>query len=194
MEEVTYKPLDHRTWSDLVALFGKNGACGGCWCMTWRLASKEYEANKGEGNKLKFHDLVNAGKPLGTVAFSNNMPIGWCSVSPRETFPRMEKSRLFKRFDSKPVWSVTCLFIRKDFRRDGLSSALIKAACNNAFKQGAETIEAYPVIPKKDNMPDVFAWVGFAKAYKNAGFEEVGQPSKTRLIVRLSKGKTKIDP
>ena len=99
------------------------------------------------------------------------------------------KSRLFKRIDSKPVWSVTCLFIRKDFRRDGLSSALIKTACNNAFIQGAKTIEAYPIIPKKDKMPEVFAWVGFAKAYKNAGFKVVSQPSETRLIMRLTKDK-----
>ena len=119
------------------------------------------------------------------------MPIGWCSVSPRETFLGLEKSRLFKRFDSNPVWSVTCLFIRKDFRRDGLSSTLIKTACNNAFNQGAETIEAYPIIPKKDKMPDVFAWVGFTKAYKNAGFEVIDQPSETRLIMRLTKDKIK---
>ena len=191
MEEITYRPLDLRTWPDLVSLFGKNGACGGCWCMTWRLTSKEYEANKGENNKLKFHDQVKAGKPLGTLAYSNNMPIGWCSVSPREAFPRLGNSRLLKRVDSNPVWSVTCLYIKKDFRKDGLSSTLIKAACNNAFKQGAETIEAYPILPKKDNMPDVFAWTGFANAYKNAGFEVISQPSETRLIVRLSKGSIK---
>jgi len=193
MGEVIYKLLDVRTWPDLVTLFGKNGACGGCWCMTWRLTSKEYEATKGENNKLKFYDLVKAGKPLGTLAFSNNMPIGWCSVSPRETFLRLEKSRLFKRFDSIHVWSVTCLFIRIDYRRNGLSSALIKAACNNAFKQGAITIEAYPIISKKDKMPDVFAWVGFTKAYKNAGFEVIGQPSETRLIMLISKEKIKIN-
>jgi len=194
MGEVIYKPLDVRTWPDLVTLFGKNGACGGCWCMTWRLTSKEYGANKGENNKLKFHDLVKAGKSLGTLAFSNNMPIGWCSVSPRETFFGLEKSRLFKRIDSNPVWSVTCLFFKKDFRRHGLSSALIKTACYNAFKQGAVTIEAYPIIPKKDKMPDVFVWVGFAIAYKNAGFDVVGQPSETRLIMRLTKEKNKTNP
>lgn len=194
MEEVTYRPLIEETWPDLVALFGENGACGGCWCMTWRLTSKEYEANKGENNKLKFHDLVKTGKPLGTLAFSNNIPIGWCSVSPRETYLGLEKSRLFKRIDRNPVWSVTCLFIRKDFRRDGLSSTLIKTACNNAFNQGAETIEAYPIIPKKDKMPDVFAWVGFTKAYKNAGFEVIDQPSETRLIMRISKDKIKTNP
>jgi len=59
------------------------------------------------------------------------------------------------------------------------------------FKQGAETIEAYPIISKKDKMPDVFAWVGFTKAYKNAGFEVIGQPSETRLIMRISKEKIK---
>jgi hypothetical protein len=30
-------PLTSVRWADFETLFGKNGACGGCWCMLSRL-------------------------------------------------------------------------------------------------------------------------------------------------------------
>jgi hypothetical protein len=45
-------------------------------------------------------------------------------------------------------------------------------------------IEGYPVEPKKDTTPDVFAWTGFAEAFREAGFEEVARRSETRPFMR----------
>jgi hypothetical protein len=53
-----------------------------------------------------------------------------------------------------------------------------------AKKQGAGILEGYPVEPKKDKMPDAFAWTGIASAYRAAGFEEVARRSETRPIMR----------
>ena len=46
-----FKALNLDTWPELQTLFGQKGACGGCWCMYWRLPHAEYEANKGQANK-----------------------------------------------------------------------------------------------------------------------------------------------
>jgi hypothetical protein len=184
---LSFQPLTIHSWDHFEKLFGENGACGGCWCMTSRLTSKDYEKYKGEGNKQKIHKLVYTGKPLGIIAFQNKMPIGWCSVSPRQTFPRLENSRLLKRLDDIPVWSITCLFIKKQFRRNKISSVIISEAVNYAFQEGATVVEAYPVIPKNKLMPDVFAYPGIPNAYIKAGFIVVHQPSESRLIMRKRK-------
>lgn len=184
---ISYKSLDVETWPDLQSLFGEKGACGGCWCMTWRLTNKDYERNKGANNKAKFHDLIKQGFSLGVLAFYDNFPIGWCSVSPRTSLIRLENSRLFKRIDEKPVWSISCLFVHKNYRQNGMSTKLIREAANYAFENGASIVEAYPIIPKNKKMPTVFAWVGFANAYMKADFKKIAQPSETRLIVRLEK-------
>ncbi|MDX1939079.1 MAG: GNAT family N-acetyltransferase [Saprospiraceae bacterium] len=181
------KPLDTNTWADLEALFGKKGACGGCWCMTWRLSSKDYEHNKGEGNKKLFLQMVEQHQPLGILAYDNEIAIGWCSVSPRVTLKRLQNSRLLKPLDDLPVWSITCLFVKKEYRRKGISAALIKAAANYAFEQGAPVVEAYPMIAKKENVPDVFAYIGLAQSFEKAGFKLLHQPSETRLVMRLEK-------
>ena len=179
-----FKPLTESNWNDLVALFGEKGACGGCWCMWWRLRNKDYNVSKGEKNKELLHALVKEESPLGVIAYENGKPIGWCSVSPRKSLKRLETSRLFKPIDDVPVWSITCLYVNKEYRNKGLSAELISNASEYAFKNGAECIEAYPIQPQKNKMPDVFAYIGMKSAYVKAGFEIVKQVSESRLIMR----------
>lgn len=35
---LVFHPLTAEAWSDFEELFGRRGACGGCWCMWWRFA------------------------------------------------------------------------------------------------------------------------------------------------------------
>jgi GNAT superfamily N-acetyltransferase len=184
--KLSFEPLSITIWKSLLELFGENGACGGCWCMTWRLLSKEYEKNKGAHNRELFYQLVKNKEPVGVIAFDYGKPIGWCSISPREKLIRLENSRLFKRMDDTPVWSITCMFIKKEYRKKGISPMLIKEASKYAFLKGATVIEAYPVLSTKNKMiPDVFAYYGLVNAFKDAGFKKVKQASENRLIMRL---------
>jgi len=43
-----FLPVTKEAWSDFESLFGVRGACGGCWCMLWRLKRSEFEQQKGE--------------------------------------------------------------------------------------------------------------------------------------------------
>ncbi|HVX30165.1 MAG TPA: hypothetical protein VHA53_06760, partial [Nitrolancea sp.] len=96
---LTFEPLTSERWNDLEALFGPRGACGGCWCMTWRLTRAEYERGKGDGNREAFRAVVASGAPVGLLAYAGNEPIGWCAIAPREDFPALERSRILKRVD-----------------------------------------------------------------------------------------------
>lgn len=184
MAKLTSYPLTPERWPDLEKLFGPRGAVGGCWCMWWRLKRSEYERQKGEGNKQAFHTLVQAGPPTGIVVYLEDEPTAWCSLGPRENFPPLANSRVLQRVDDQLVWSIICLFIAKPFRRQGLSSRVIRAAVQYAQEQGATIIEAYPVEPKTKTMPTAFASTGMAAAYLQAGFVEVARRSETRPLMR----------
>jgi GNAT superfamily N-acetyltransferase len=93
-------------------------------------------------------------------------------------------SRVLAPVDDRPVWSVSCLFIAKPFRRQGVSVALIGAATKFARSHGARVVEAYPVVPYSDAMPAAFAWTGTVSAYERAGFREVARRSEARPIMR----------
>lgn len=180
---LTFKPLTTENWDDFVELFGKNGACGGCWCMSFRLKRADFLTLKGEGNKLAMRKLAEQ-QFTGLMAYDNDKVVGWCSLSPREQFVRIENSRLLKLVDKKPAWSIPCLFIKKQYRKLGVSVELLKAAVDYAKRNNIETLEAYPVAPYQDKMPDAFAWTGLLSAYEKAGFKIAAQSSKSKFIVR----------
>src|SRR5688572_9775218 len=142
-DEYSFKPLTSETWKSFESLFGLNGACGGCWCMTWRLNKAEFDLSKGEGNKRKIKKLATNGEAIGIIAFHQSAAVGWCAVAPREKYPRLEKSRALKPVDDKPVWCISCFFIARSYRRKGLSVKLLKAAVDYAAAHGATIIEGY---------------------------------------------------
>lgn len=179
----TFKPVTPGRWNDFETLFGARGACGGCWCMTWRATRVEFDRNKGEGNRRAIKKIIERGPAPGVLAYDGKQPVGWCSVAPRTEFVRLQSSRTMKPIDDTPVWSITCLFVAKEHRNRGLSVALIRAAAELARKQGATVVEAYPYDPGRD-LPPPFVWTGLLNAYLAAGFEIVKRPSKTRAIVR----------
>jgi GNAT superfamily N-acetyltransferase len=184
-DKLTYQPLTSKNWKDFENLFGQNGACGGCWCMLWRLKRSVYDAQKGEQNKLAMYDLVQSGKEPGIIAYLGEEPVGWCALSLRDNYPALERSRVLKKADEQQVWSIVCFFIDKKYRNQGISIDLLKFAIDYCKKKGAKIIEGYPVEPKNDKMPAVFAWTGIASAYLKAGFLEVTRRSETRPIMRF---------
>jgi len=183
--KLEFHPVTKKRWSDFEALFGEKGACGGCWCMLWRLTRKEFEQQKGEANRQAMKAIMESGDIPGLLAYSGKQPIAWCSVAPREKFPALDRSRVLKKIDDKPVWSISCFFIHKDFRKQGLSVNILEAVITYVKEQGGKIVEGYPVEPKKGKTADVFAWTGLASFFKKAGFVECARRSETRPIMRF---------
>ena len=152
--------------------------------MWWRLKRSEFERQKGDGNRKAMKGIVDSGEVPGILAYTGYQPIAWCSVAPREAYPALERSRILKRVDDEPVWSIVCFFVAKPFRGKGVNRELLRAAIEYVRKQGGNIVEAYPVEPKKDRIPDVFAYTGLASTFRNAGFVEVLRRSETRPIMR----------
>lgn len=182
------QPATPDRWADVERLFGDRGACGGCWCMHFRLLKAEYERGKGTGNRNALRRLVATGPPPGVLAFEGREPVGWCAVAPREQYPRLARSRAMRPVDDRPVWSVVCLFVARGHRRRGVSVALLRGAADFAASRGATLLEGYPVEPRSGTMPDVFAWSGTASAFRAAGFAEVARALPGRPIMRRELG------
>lgn len=183
-ERFDIRPLTPGRWDDIAALFGPRGACGGCWCMWWRVPRREFETKKGAGNRRTFRRIVASGEIPGLIAYRDGAPVGWCCVGPRERFPVLERSRTLRRVDDLPVWSIVCFFIDRRWRRRGVARALVDAAVRRAFRHGAPAVEAYPVEPRSGTMPDAFAWTGVGSLFRSAGFEEAARRSAARAVMR----------
>ena len=185
MPRLRFRALTPDCWADFENLFGARGACGGCWCMWWRLARPQYDRQKGELNRQAMHALVDSGAPVGLLAYRQEQPVGWCAIAPREQYPLLERSRVLKRIDDQPVWSVTCFFIGKDHRRQGLTVELLRAAIRHVRQQGGQVLEGYPLQPRQGTIPAAFAYTGLVSAFLQAGFVECARRSATRPIMRV---------
>lgn len=185
-ERLSVRALTPADWPVLEALFGARGACGGCWCMAWRVPHKEWEARKGEPNRRALRDLVMSGAATGCLAFAGDEPVGWCSVGPRAQFRALETKRSLKTDWDERTWSVTCFFIHKDWRGRGVSTRLLEAAVTLARARGATRLEGYPVVPTAGfggrKMPAAFAWTGLPQSFERAGFRRLAEAPGARPI------------
>jgi len=153
-----------------------------------RLPRARWEKGKGAGNKRALKRLVETGPPPGLLAYEGDVPVGWISLGPRETFPTLARSRVAKTVDERPAWHVVCLFVAKEHRRKGVSEALIAGAAKWAKKRGARLLDACPVEPRSDTVPDAFVWHGLASSFRKEGFVEVARRSPTRPYLRRELG------
>lgn len=183
-ERITVRPLRSDDWPVIEKLFGANGACGGCWCMWWRVerGGKLWEENKGAKNKRAFKKLVSSGAVQGCLAFAGEQPVGWCCVGPRADFPRLERTKaLATEWDAR-TWSVTCFYIKSGWRNRGVATALLAEAVMVARAGGAKRLEGYPVRIKGGRSPGSFEWTGVPGVFERNRFRDVTPPGNPRDI------------
>lgn len=176
-------PATAERWADLEKLFGPRGACAGCWCMWARLSGTEFRAGKGPGNKRRLKRIVREGPPPGLIGYQGDEPVAWCALGPRETFRRLEGSRVLAPVDDRPVWSVPCFFVARGSRRRGLTARMLSEAARYARGRGATILEGYPIEPS-GKTADAFAWWGLIGAFRETGFEEVARRNRTHPVMR----------
>lgn len=179
-------PLTGAHWADLETLFGEHGAVGGCWCMWWRLRPKTYALQAGEGNKAAFRKLVEAGLPVGLLAYDAGRPAGWCSVAPREQLLRIPTSATWRPVDEMPAWSISCFFVDPAHRGGKIASRLLTSAVEYARENGATMIEGYPKDIASASKPenDRSLYFGTVEMFRAAGFEEVARRNPAFPIMR----------
>lgn len=183
---LTCRPFESTDWPAIEELFGPNGACGGCWCMWWRVprGGKLWVAAKGLKNRAAFRDLVKNGAVHGIVAFVGDKPVGWCCLGPRSSFPRMERVRALKREWSERTWSIVCFYVPRAWQRRGVATRLLEAATSRAFEMGAGEVEGYPVVAAAPNanLPPAFAWTGVPALFERMGFCELAEQTGRRRV------------
>jgi len=178
--EYDIRPLTPDLWAAFEDLFGEHGAVNGCWCMYWRIGS-EYRRRPRSENKAAFHEVVMKGPPPGLLAFHGGLAVGWCQVTPRDALPWLDRAWRLRRVDDVPIWSLSCFYVRKGYRRRGVMTALIAGALDYARRAGAPALEAYPL--DADLTPSSSS-TGYVSTFRRMGFKVVGRRVPPRPIMR----------
>jgi GNAT superfamily N-acetyltransferase len=144
--------------------------------MYWRIGG-EYSRRPREKNRTAFRKIVKDGPPPGLLAFDGDKAVGWAQLTPRDSLPWLNQAKRTFRVDDVPVWALSCFYVRRGYRKQGVTTALIKAALHAAKRAKAPALEAYPMDTPR-------GFTGYIPTFKKAGFKPVAHYSPTRPIMR----------
>jgi GNAT superfamily N-acetyltransferase len=160
-----------------------------CWCLSYRLSSKENRELNGPARGAKVKRLLKKG-PLGVLAYEDDEVVGWAAVAPRaET--SFARNRKIPHVDDLDVWSVWCIRVRPGHRKAGISHHLLRGAVELARVAGAPAIEGYPVDNRGKKVDLTMAYVGTRRLFEHAGFVKAADTDSVldgfpRVLMRLA--------
>lgn len=183
-------PLTPDLWPQFEDLFGKQGACYGCWCTYFRLPPAARRQSSRERNKDHIKARIEAGPPPGVLAFDAGQAVGWMQIGPRADVPEFNNAgRGSTPLDPDDagdprVWAISCFFIRNNARGQGLTYQLVDAGIDFARQSGARLLEACPMDQSKDSR-SVGLFVGSTRVFEKAGFSRAAERKPGRPLMRL---------
>ncbi len=158
-------------FDDMATMFApKNPDSSVCWCLSWRLSSKENRELKGTARADKVRELCARDRAPGVLAYIDGNVAGWAGVAPRSELHPFANSRKIPHIDDLPVWSIWCIRVRPGFRGQGITPALIDGAVTYARASGAPAVESYPADNAGQRVDLTMAFVGTRSMFERAGF------------------------
>lgn len=190
---IEIQPLTPDLWPAFEDLFGKQGACYGCWCTHYRLPPAVRRKNDRTRNKDFIRARIETGPPPGLLAFDGGRAVGWMQVGPRADVPEWNNTGRVsaplepEHASDAAVWAISCFFVRTSARGKGLTHRLVEAGIGFARENGARLLEACPMDQSKDSR-SVGLYVGSTRVFEKAGFSEVTTRKAGRPLLRLELG------
>lgn len=179
---LTIQSVDQTNFNDLARLIEARGGPQSCWCMAWRDKPAHVTRAKGaEGRALRraaMKSRVDRGDHVGLLAYVGDTPVGWCSSGPLAGFRRLGGP---KDIDPATTWAISCFFVPRDRRGEGISRALAVAAIDTARAAGATLFQVTAVDPASPS----YRFMGFVGLYRDLGFHEVAMAGTRRHVMRL---------
>jgi GNAT superfamily N-acetyltransferase len=177
-------------FADVATMVGpKRPDANVCWCLSYRIPSKENLALAGIERGERVKQLVRQKIAPGVLAYDGDEVVGWAAVHPRPD-TSFATNRKIPHVDDLDVWSLWCIRVRPGHRGEGISHRLVDGAVEFARGHGAPAIEAYPVDNGTSRVDLTMAYVGTRRLFERAGFVKAADTDSVlngfpRVVMRL---------
>lgn len=182
MPAFTTQPLSPSTWPDFAALVERHdGVWGGCWCMEFHPEGKE----RGAHRRAQKEQRVRQGTAHAALVYDEaGTCIGWCQFGPPEELPRIKHLRVYSEGAfAPPQWRITCFFVDKAYRGQGVSSAALAGALEQIALLGGGVVESYPEDVTDRKVSAAFLYNSRLSMFERQGFERVRRLGKSHWVV-----------
>jgi GNAT superfamily N-acetyltransferase len=183
MAQFSVRELDSSTWSDQERVLEKhNGVWGGCWCVAFHLKRSEEKEWSGKHRTLK-EKLVRANRSHAALVYSGPDVVGWCQFGPPLELPGRMGG--YGKLDvAPPDWRITCFFVDRDHRREGIAKVALEGALRMIADRGGGAVDGYPINTRGKPYSSSFLWGGTESMFAKLGFHPLGQLGTSKSVMR----------
>ena len=184
MRNLSIKALTIETWPDFARLAQKhNGVWGGCWCTAFHPISPEHKGSP-EAAKSYKRMLVEDGRAHAALVFDGDICLAWCQFGPPQELPNIYHKKEVAAKMTVPDWRITCIFVDRDYRKNGLSLIALNGAVELIKNHGGGVVESYPQETQGKKVSNSFLYNGTREIFERAGFTYKGKKGKNHCIMR----------
>ncbi len=178
------QPLSPATWPAFAKLVEKHGGIfGGCWCISFHLAPDEGHLGAARYRAMK-EARVREGRAHAALVFDGTDAVGWCQFGPTAELPNIRSKKAYEEGAGRlPDWRITCFFVDRQRRGDGIATVALRGALGAIGELGGGTVEAYPEDVTGRKVSRSFLCSGTLGMFEKAGFARDRKIAMHRWVV-----------
>jgi ribosomal protein S18 acetylase RimI-like enzyme len=178
------KPLDDSTWPAFADLVERhNGVWGGCWCLNFHPEGAKRAESVAERREMK-QRRVQDGRAHAALVFDGPACVGWCQFGSAEELTNIKHKKAYRDgFTALPDWRITCFFVARTHRGQGVAAAALQGALREIARLGGGTVESYPEDAADRSVSSSFLHNATLSLFERQGFERVRRLGKDRWLV-----------
>ena len=176
------RPLDSSTWDAFAELVERNnGIFGGCWCIGYHPEC----GDKAISYRAVKEDRVRTGRAHAALVLDEDGSAqGWCQYGSPDELPNIKHRREYdKDAPPRPDWRITCFYVDKRHRGEGIARAGLEGALAQIADAGGGLVEAISEVTAGRQAQGRFLFSATVELLEQYGFVRRRQVGKHAWIV-----------
>lgn len=178
----TVRSLEPDTWPLFAELVERNnGVYGGCWCIAFHPEARERGLDR---RAAKQDRVLNDRAHAALVLDEDGVAQGWAQYGDPDELAGINHRREYdKAAPTRPDWRITCIFVDRRHRGQGVARAALEGALDQIAERGGGTVEAISEITDGRSAQGRFLLSATVELFEELGFRRVRPVGKHAWIV-----------
>jgi GNAT superfamily N-acetyltransferase len=135
-------------------------------------------------NRSEKESRVRESRAHAALAYEGDTCVGWCQFGSPDELPRIKHRRAYLAdLDALPDWPITCFFVDRQHRRQGVAAAALAGALDEIARLGGGTVESYPEDATDRSPSSSFLHNGTVAMFESQGFTRGRRLGKHHWVV-----------